>query len=924
MITLQKSVQITGGVAPYEYVWISEVVGCAVSFTNQSGTSLDGIVTTEITFNTSDCISQVKLYVKDSIGCENIYPITITSPCANYSIDSVSESLSGTQLTITALDTGGDLSYNWVWDHDFFEEISIINNVLVLNVKTDRPDDSSSLIYIYATSPEGCPLSYNHLHTFCTPQAGNITVQMCRQIIGGSGEMPVCLEAKECRNAIDYSTLSLTFLLTGSTYFTWTNDGSGCITLLAGANTPVGNYTAVWQAEDLQGNLSTLGNIFIEFTICKERSSCINAPQAIRRFLCPELVGLPQSIEIVDLDDYVNVNNDCVIEWESFLFIAMTGQVAAGVGETASLTTPFGVVNFNSDHEIIYTVNAPPTGTETIQYTVLSVSGESTGIVEIVVINECIAGPVAVADAYCQSCVAPYAYQTVLSNDTGTGIVPSSIIITSFPTDGFVNINYVAGTIQYVPDVGFSGVDTYDYKVANTSGIYSNTITVTMTIDCPDSGLDTLLSYCNSSGVAFNLKDTINSGDAGGAWTLTGTPTGGAQTFNVGGAPLLYNIGDPVGATDNPAVTLVDTVSDAGIYEFTYTVTGACSTSTTTLTVTAYEVNIVQVNQTCNYAVAAENPDTGTNLWHAVVTADSEIITETVRIIVTTDCPIAGTELVNFIATDTRTYTTRKYQQGVVGNRFVVGGHFSTVRVYHTNGTVNTLFDIDISPTTTYTTGCAGAVNTANLTFDGSNYNLMALAVKQVIQNAVCTTFAGTTMNSMSLDASITSVGDFTLAFHNKHAPTTHWVGIEVTDPSITWDTNGATPKASVTANHSTTVLPGSSALRVEYITDACSAISGVAFKVGLLVNSPTTSFDNIILLGTATIAVGADGSPTSVACAEAELTAAINPVCTTTTYAWSSGSTSNPVILLQGSGLYTVTATCTSLACTPTRNITI
>jgi hypothetical protein len=56
----------------------------------------------------------------------------------------------------------------------------------------------------------------------------------------------------------------------------------------------------------------------------------------------------------------------------------------------------------------------------------------------------------------------------VLSNDTGT-LVPGTVQIVSQPAHGTVTAN-ADGTITYLPDAGYTGDDTFQYSVKDTSG----------------------------------------------------------------------------------------------------------------------------------------------------------------------------------------------------------------------------------------------------------------------------------------------------------------------------------------------------------------------------------------------------------------------------------------------------------------------
>jgi serine protease AprX len=73
----------------------------------------------------------------------------------------------------------------------------------------------------------------------------------------------------------------------------------------------------------------------------------------------------------------------------------------------------------------------------------------------------------------------------VLANDTAAGgaIVPASVSLTSAPSrGGKVSVNS-DGTLSYTPALRFSGVETFGYKVRDSSNTWSNPATVSVTVN---------------------------------------------------------------------------------------------------------------------------------------------------------------------------------------------------------------------------------------------------------------------------------------------------------------------------------------------------------------------------------------------------------------------------------------------------------
>ena len=72
----------------------------------------------------------------------------------------------------------------------------------------------------------------------------------------------------------------------------------------------------------------------------------------------------------------------------------------------------------------------------------------------------------------------------VLSNDYDSdgSLDPSTVTVTSDPSDGSTTVNTTTGDIKYTPDSGFYGTDSFTYTVDDNDGATSNTATVTISV----------------------------------------------------------------------------------------------------------------------------------------------------------------------------------------------------------------------------------------------------------------------------------------------------------------------------------------------------------------------------------------------------------------------------------------------------------
>ena len=140
---------------------------------------------------------------------------------------------------------------------------------------------------------------------------------------------------------------------------------------------------------------------------------------------------------------------------------------------------------YNDDDEIIYTPYPSFSGTDTFTYTISDPAGGSDTATVTVTVNPVNADPVASNDS------ATIAYNTatlidVLSNDSDADGDALTLSGTTDGANGSVVI--VGGQVQYAPNPGFSGTDTFTYTVSDGNG-GTDTASVTVTV-APDESVD--------------------------------------------------------------------------------------------------------------------------------------------------------------------------------------------------------------------------------------------------------------------------------------------------------------------------------------------------------------------------------------------------------------------------------------------------
>jgi len=186
--------------------------------------------------------------------------------------------------------------------------------------------------------------------------------------------------------------------------------------------------------------------------------------------------------------------------------------------------------------------------------------------------------PVAVDDAYTTPQGTPLTVDAagVLANDSdpdGDAITP---VLLSTVSNGTLTFN-ASGGFTYVPANGFSGVDTFTYRVSDgslSSGVATVTITVTP-VNQPPLAIDDSAETTGTNPVTIDVlgNDSDPDGDdiTVTAFTQPGngtvTQSGGTFVYTpaegfTGTDTFTYTISDPSGATSTATVTIVVTASD--------------------------------------------------------------------------------------------------------------------------------------------------------------------------------------------------------------------------------------------------------------------------------------------------------------------------------------------------------------------------
>lgn len=226
---------------------------------------------------------------------------------------------------------------------------------------------------------------------------------------------------------------------------------------------------------------------------------------------------------------------------------------------------------------IIYTPKKDFTGTDSFTYTVKDTGGGTSvpAIVTITVypIND---APVAVDDAASTLQNTMVDINILLNDfDVDNNIVPSSVIITSYPQHGTVSYNVSTGVASFTPETDFLGNDSFTYTIQDPDGLTSPAATVSIVVLPPnkaphavdDGPITHALLLPLTIDVLANDYDEDNDHDELSIVSVSNPSVGSVSIVDgkivyqpegtiSGTVTFTYSIQDPEGLTDEAVVTI--------------------------------------------------------------------------------------------------------------------------------------------------------------------------------------------------------------------------------------------------------------------------------------------------------------------------------------------------------------------------------
>ncbi|MCG8604644.1 tandem-95 repeat protein, partial [bacterium] len=239
-----------------------------------------------------------------------------------------------------------------------------------------------------------------------------------------------------------------------------------------------------------------------------------------------------------------------------------------------------------SNGEITYTPNTSYVGPDTLKYTVKDNNGVSATASTVAInVNNT---PVAVSD----SSTTPQATQVaidVATNDTDSDgtIDPTSVSVTSPPSNGTTSVDGVTGVVNYTPNGGFSGFDLFTYTVNDNDGGSSNAATVTVNVNDPPTAQNDTGNTSEDIPVVISVLSNDSDGDGSVDPTtvaVTSAPTNGSTSVNTSTGEITYTPNLDFSGSDSLTYTVND---DDGL---------SSNTASVDITVSAVNDNPVAAN----------------------------------------------------------------------------------------------------------------------------------------------------------------------------------------------------------------------------------------------------------------------------------------------------------------------------------------
>lgn len=505
-----------------------------------------------------------------------------------------------------------------------------------------------------------------------------------------------------------------------------------------------------------------------------------------------------------------------------------TGTALANPVAVSATSAHGNAVTVNGDGTIKYVASTGFSGTDTYTYTLCDTSTptpfcDATPATVTLLVNAVFTnGPAAsgVSTAQNTAIISPLA--SIVST-TGSALNPAAVTQVTAPTHGSISINSTTGAVTYTPTPGYTGNDSYQVQVCDTSTGTPQCTTVTIPVTVGPNVVDAV----NDGPVTTTVGSTLNANVRSNDTTTTGTPL--AKPVLVSGTSTH---GNSVTVKSDGTVDYVAAPGFSGTDTFSYTL---CDTSTPTPFCDATPAVVTVV--VGNGFITPDGPGTvgtpalagNTGQAHGTTPHDTAIPFPLSSIVTVTGSPLDPTKVTQ-----------------------VTGPTHGSIAIDPTTG------QIVYTPTTTYTGTDTFTVNVCDTSVPSQCYNVTVTVT--VGANVVTAVNDSATVNAGS------SVTTTVKANDTVSSPTTPLVTLPTVTTAATHGTTtvlaGGTIQYTPNANFSGTDTYGYQICDTTTPTPVCSTAT-----VSVLVNSiytPTgfTTPQNTAKVSALTSLVATNGSP--------------------------------------------------------------
>jgi len=202
---------------------------------------------------------------------------------------------------------------------------------------------------------------------------------------------------------------------------------------------------------------------------------------------------------------------------------------------TANTNPTNGSVTQNADGSFTYTPNAGYSGLDSYTYTITDDVGQTDVATVNITVN-----PLATNNAYTtnQSVTLTVPATGILGNDAGTAITVTS---NTNPTNGTLTQN-ADGSLVYVPDAGFVGIDSYTYTITDSNGLTATASVEITVLNLPPVAVDNTFYVDANTATVLSLlpNDSDPGGDTLTITAVTPPASGGSAVITGAGTTTTY------------------------------------------------------------------------------------------------------------------------------------------------------------------------------------------------------------------------------------------------------------------------------------------------------------------------------------------------------------------------------------------------